>query len=138
MNGDGDDDKERPKMPNYPTARDRRATLLFRGAVRGATKADCRFTYGGVVPPSGVPRVRVSCIGNRWDDWRRAAYRHWFLCKLFKEDQVITVCGNELCGDKRHLFVVPRPKAAKPSRLSCAVVAANTAATVALGGSTTA
>lgn len=136
MNGDGDDD-ERPRIPRGQTAGGRRAALLFHNAVRGWGRDACRWTYGGVVPASGVPRVRTSCIGQRFEDWQRCCHRHWWKARLLKTDRIVATCGNPLCGDKRHLWAIPAPKLPKAPRLSPAEVAANTAAALAFGGAAT-
>lgn len=133
------DDDARPRIPKVQSAAARRAGLLFNKAIRGGHRAACRFTYGGVVPASGVPRVRTSCIGHRFEDWQRCCYRHWTGARLLKADRIVAVCATgALCGDKRHLFCVPGPKLPKPPRLSPAEVAANTAAALAFGGAATA
>jgi len=122
-----DDDNERPRIPKGQTAGGRRATLLFNKSIRGATKSDCRFTYSGPVPAFGVPRVRTSCIGQRFEDWQRCCYRHWNKVRLLKMDRVVAVCATgALCGDKRHLYVIPAPKppkAPRPSRAKAAAIA---------------
>ncbi len=129
------DDDARPTIPRGQTARARRAGLLFNKAIHGTHRGVCRFTYGGVVPASGVPRVRTSCIGQRFEDWQRCCYRHWTGARLLKSDRVVAVCATgALCGDKRHLHVIPAPKLPKTLRLSPAEVAADTAAAIAFGG----
>lgn len=132
MSRDADDDNARPKIPRGPTRAGQRAGLLFHNAVRGFGRDACRWTYAGVVPASGVPRVRTSCIGQRFEDWQRCCYRHHTKARLLKADRVVAVCATgALCGDKRHLFCVPGPKlpkAPRPPRFNTAAFLAAIAA----------
>lgn len=128
------DDDERPRITKGQSAAARRASLLFHNAIRGDHRAACRFTYGGIVPASGVPRVRTSCIGQRFEDWQRCCHRHWWKARLLKTDRVVATCGNPLCGDKRHLWAIPAPKLPKlprPARVRIADVLAAVAAAAA-------
>ena len=128
-----DDDNERPKIPRGPTRAGQRSWLLFHNAIHRSHRDACRWTYGGVVPASGVPRVRTSVIGQRFEDWQRCCYRHHWKARLLKSDRVVASCGNSLCGDRRHLHVIPAPKLPKPPRLSPAQVAADAAAAIRFG-----
>lgn len=102
--------RERPKVVRRSPSQTQ-LRRVFANSRRPTDRA-CKIEFAGLMPESGPMMI----VGPRYRRERQLACYELAFGRTRPGDQVVAVCGNPRCLDKRHLHVVPVLKPPKPPR----------------------